>query len=235
MVKYWKTQNAVKAKVTKAKEGHYIMIMEGEKYPFPGYPRGNLLFGTLSKLKHEIKNQIFNDTWKDLEAGTANLDKVLNRIDNIIPLIDEARINMVPYEKMNPPVKEIYRALSEVEKKFPGQRIGKLKEALCYILQEDDAYRFRVQWMAKFLTWGRVKNLEKALKLMEHAEIVGDMKERVTLLRRILLFIASQPELKDKFNAFLKEVDWKKVKLTKADKYFFRAKYFRVDYPLFEY
>jgi len=47
MVKYWKTQSSVQAKVTE-KDGVTIMIMEGEKYDFPGFPRGHLLFGKLS-------------------------------------------------------------------------------------------------------------------------------------------------------------------------------------------
>ena len=55
IVRYWKKSGAVAAKVIKSKEGHLIMKLENEKYPFPTYPRGYLLFGKLSKLKHEIK------------------------------------------------------------------------------------------------------------------------------------------------------------------------------------
>jgi hypothetical protein len=60
-VQYWKTKESIQAKVTHAKDGSQIMWLEGEKYPFPTYPRGYMLFGSLSKLKHEIKNQVFND------------------------------------------------------------------------------------------------------------------------------------------------------------------------------
>ncbi len=69
MVHYWKTKSGVQAKVTKAKDGSTHMIMEGEKYAFPTFPRGHILFGHLSKIKHEIKNQIFNESWKQLEEG----------------------------------------------------------------------------------------------------------------------------------------------------------------------
>ena len=37
------------------------------------------------------------------------------------------------------------------------------------------------------------------------------------------------------FDIFVKEVDWNKVKLSKADKYYFRAKYFKVDHPVYDY
>ena len=39
----------------------------------------------------------------------------------------------------------------------------------------------------------------------------------------------------DMFSRFLKEVNWSKVRLSRADKYFFRAKYFKVDYPEYQY
>jgi len=69
MVKYWKHKDKCSAKITTAEDGSIIMKMEGEDYPFPTFPRGHLLFGYLSKLKHEIKNQIFNNAWGLLEKG----------------------------------------------------------------------------------------------------------------------------------------------------------------------
>lgn len=235
MVKYWKSTTAVKAKVTEAPEGHYIMELEGEKYPIASFPRGSILLSSVSKLKHEIKNQIFNETWAELEDNNANISKLLKRFDNIIELVNLNRMNMLPYERLCPSVKEIWRAWTEVEKIYPGVRTTKLKEAMCFILQEDDSYRFRVQWMAKFLTLGRIKNFERALQLMEHAEVVGDMKERIRLLRRVLMLILTDQEIKKRFEVLFEKINWKKIKLTKADKYYFRAKYFKVDYPLYEY
>ena len=236
MVKYWKTADAQKAKVTVAPEGHYIMYIKGEKYPFPGFPRGPILFNSLSKLKHEIKNQIFNDTWKALDDGTTDIAHLKGDVlDNICELVDKFKINMLPFEKMAPPVKEIWRAWTEVEKKYPGVKITKIKEAMCFILQEDDGYRFRVQWIAKFLTWFPVTKFEYALTMLEHAEIVGDMKERIRLLRRVLLYLIGDPEIKERFEMFMREINWRKVKLNKADKYYFRAKYFKCDYPFYEY
>ena len=70
---------------------------------------------------------------------------------------------------------------------------------------------------------------------MEHAEVVGDMKERIALLRRILTVLLKDEVIGALFDTFVKEVDWKKVKLSKIDKYYFRAKYFKVDYPVYDY
>src|SRR6185312_11364728 len=120
MVKYWKTQDMVEAKVIRAPEGHYVMQMQGEKYPFPGYPRGSLLYGSLSPLKHEIKNQIFNEAWALLESGEEQ-EKILDHIKTkligtILPMGEKFRFDMVPFEVLNPPVKEIHRAMTVIAK-----------------------------------------------------------------------------------------------------------------------
>ena len=238
MVSYWKTKEAVRAKVTRAKEGHYIMWMEGEKYPFPGFPRGGLLYGNLSPLKHQIKNKIFNESWALLEENKGINTHIMSKLDEIIEQFEGCRYDVLPYDKLVPSVKELYRAWSKVG----HAKSQKLKEIMCFILQEDDGYRFRVQWVFGFFhfwqKWLRIsplKAFEYALSLLEHAEVVGDMKERQRLLKRVCMEALKDPIIRDLFIKLFKEIDFKKMKLTKADKYFFRAKWFRADYPNYEY
>lgn len=240
MVKYWKTQDSVEAKVMLTPEGHYVIQMQGEKYPFPGYPRGGLLYGSLSPLKHQIKNQIFNEAWALLETGASQQD-VLNHIKHtliheIYPLAEKSKMDMVPFERLNPPIKELHRAMTVVAK--GSQKWETLRDIICFILQEDDGYRNRFQWMVKFFPrWfkPKVEHFDRALSMFQHGEEVGDMKERMNLFRRIFMFALNDPDARSHFEAFLKEVDWQKVKLTKADLYFFRAKYFRPDWPEYQY
>lgn len=239
MVQYWKTKDSVQAKVTKAEDGSTQMWLEGEKYPFPTFPRAHLLFGHLSKLKHEIKNQVFNESWRKLEEGTpeeeiiADIKKSL--FGEITEIAEKLRYDMIPVNKMTASVREIHRAWTKVapERTYP------LRDYLCFILQEDDAYRFRVQWLVKYFrpSWFKdpIKLFEKALQVMEHAEVIGDMKERIRLLRRILLLTLKDQSINSLFKKLVKEIDWNKVKLSKADSYHFRGKYFKVDYDLFEY
>jgi hypothetical protein len=244
MVQYWKTKLAVEAKVTTAEDGSYIMWMEGEKYPFPGFPRGSVLFKSLSKLKHECK-QIFNRAWYALEDGKGD-EEVIQNIKNelftdIKALMDERRLLMLPPERMAPMVREIWRAMEVLEKRHNSDKIKTLKEILCFIIQEDDAYRFRVGWVMKFFKpfMSRVKNpikiFDYALSMLEHAEIVGDMKERQRLLRRIIMLCLKDKQIRDLFNELCNEWDWKKIKLSKGDAYFFRGKWFKVDYPQCQY
>jgi hypothetical protein len=49
------------------------------------------------------------------------------------------------------------------------------------------------------------------------------------------MLVLEDPEVKKRFVALFKEINWKKVKLTKGDKYHFRGKYFKVDYKYIDY
>lgn len=242
MVRYWKFSESAPAKITTAKEGHQVMLIEGEDQPFPGYPRGHSLFGSLSPLKHQIKNQIFNESWRKLEEGIpeeqiiADIKKVI--ATGLTEFWEGVRYDALPPDKLVPAVKEIWRTMTKLENE--SKLVKPLKEMLCFIMQEDDAYRFRLQWLFGIFRprwWNRnpLKLLEMALEELENAEMIGDMKERQRLLKRVLLLALRDERIRMLFDKFCKELNWKKVTLTKADLYHFRGKYFRVDLDKFEY
>lgn len=250
MVQYWKTKESVAAKVTRDTTGSLIMKMEGEKYHFPTFPRGHLLFGQLSKLKHEIKNQIFNDSWWKLEAG-ADRKKVIQDIKDklfgeIADIAELSKYDMLPEKSMCASIKELHRAMTVIEKDFtPAQqeKFKKLKEYFCFVLQEDDGYRNRAQWIVKYFkpNWwmwmfqNPIRVFEKSLIMLEHGEVIGDMKEKIRLLRRILLLVLENEQIRNAFNRLCREIDWNKIKLSQADMYHFRGKYFKVDLDILEY
>lgn len=247
-VKYWKTKDRVEARLIHDENGLQVLKMEGEKYPFPGFPRGHILFGKLSKLKHEIKNRIFNDSWKLLEEGKPL--KIRETLPNIFTLLEDQKYDIVPPDKLVPPVKEIHRAWTKIAKSDSSR---KLRDVLCHIIQEDDGYRFRTMDMAEYfnpnLWWKKIyrfifrknyadsiiKDLEIALIIIENCEIIGDMKERQRLLKRVLLAVLQDRGFRKSFEELCREIDWKKVYLTKADRYFFRGKWYKTDYRLFDY
>ena len=244
MVGYWKTKESVEAKITKDSNGATIMILNGERYPIIGFPRGHIVcptseqYGILSKLKHEIKNKIFNESWRKLQQAVSKeqiIQEAKESLFRITRYLEELKYEMVPPNKMAPAVKEIHRAWM---KTASSEKIVKLGKILTFILQEDDGYRYRVQWLAgwvPWIKWNPIKILEKGLILVEHAEVVRDMKERIKLLRTILMLALSDPAIKRSFIAFFKEVDWSKVKLSEGDKYHFRGKYFKTDMDILEY
>ena len=238
MVKYWKYANAIQAKVTEI-DGVTVMKMDGEKYTFPGFPRGWLLYDKLSKLKHEVKNQIFNDSWHMLEdkIPTKEVNFLIKK--NILPLIyelmKETEYDRVPPSKMVHPVREIHRAWTQVSHET------QLRDLVCFVLQEDDSYRFRLQWLVSYMPTLLFKFVEpakcfiKALPWLEHGEVIGDMKERQRLFRRIIGVLLQDESIRREFNHLFREIKWNKVKLSKADKYYFRGKYFKVDLDKFDY
>lgn len=167
MVKYWKWGEQRRAKVQRAKDGSVQMAIEGEDYAYPGFPRGHVLTGPLAKMKHSIKNMVFNAVFAEIEK-----------------MAEETKYDMLPPEKMAPAVRELNRVLdllenAEVVPDMKG-RIRLIKKVITFFLQEDDAYRFRMQWI-------------------------------------------------------MERLDLKKMKLSDADKYYFRGKYFKVDHDKFDY
>lgn len=166
-VSYYKTKESARAKVTHGEDGSLQMEIDGERQPFPGFPRGHVLTGPLAALKHKIKNAVFNQVFAQLEEMTEGM-----------------KSDMVPPEKCAPAVRELNRVLQELEDAEVVEdmkaRIRLIKRVLTFFFQEDDAYRFRMQWM-------------------------------------------------------FERLDMKKIKLSEADKYYFRGKYFKVDHDVFDY
>lgn len=141
------------------KDGEIILDIKGEKYPLAGHPRHHFMHGPLSPLKNKMKNLV---------------------IESIPKLLEKCISSQLPEEQWCVSVKAIGKVFDkwiEAEDE-PSMKYlaGQIKDAICMFLQEDDAYRFRVQWL-----------FEEMLKYK------------------------------------------KDIKLTKADKYYFRAKSFKVD------
>lgn len=153
-VEYYQKNKAARARLMEGENGEVNMDIIGEKYPFPGHPRGYVLFGSLAKLKLVLKRKVFN-------------------------VLHECLPDMIPPEKMCPFVKELWEKMellehAEITEDMKSE-IKNLKRVICFFLQEDDSYRMRAQWV-------------------------------------------------------LGKLDMKKCKLSKADKYYLRGKWFKADY-----
>jgi len=101
-----------------------------ERYPMRAFPRHHLLHGPLSPLKGYIKNFIIEQLVKCLPYK-------------------------IPDENLAPPVREIARVFDlvmQAEDEPEMKRLmGQFKDAICMILQEDDAWRYRIQAAAEKL------------------------------------------------------------------------------------
>ena len=258
MVQYWKTGDMARAKLVTLQDNSYAMLIEGEKYPLPGFPRGPVLYGPLAKLKFLAKNLVFNETWKLLEENKSEEEVMDYLITVARPIllteIQRMKYDMFPPEKLCPAVRELWRGLTviegTIENKQEREDFRTLKEGITFFLQEDDAYRFRLQWLARYINpknpirrlyylitrkpYSFREEIKKLFPFLENAEIIPDMRGRTKLISRILFFFLNT-DMGDLIEDVVKELDWSKIKLSKADAYFFRGKYFKVDLDKFDY
>ena len=132
--------------------------------------------------------------------------------DLIIKHLVECLPHMTAEDQMAEPVREIARVInkgSEIEKISEIKELWDIgKAAVPNILQEDDAYRFRLQAVLQ------VMNMDK-IKLSTNEMNVKEFDHNTTNLFR--------------FQWFMSNLNIKKIKLTKGDLYFARAKEFRFD------
>ncbi len=75
-----------------------------------------------------------------------------------------------------------------------------------------------------------VRHIWETLEKIEECEIVPDMKARMALIKKVLCFFLNEDDAyRMRAQLFLDLIDQKKVRLSKEDMYYFRAKYFRPD------
>jgi hypothetical protein len=143
-VRYYKKSNAARARLMNAKDGSLQMEIQGEKYPFAGFPRGHVLMGPLAGLKKKLKDLVFNQVFEEIDK-----------------MYDTIKTDALPVERCCPAVRELNRVLqrledAEVTEDMKG-RIRLIKKVLTFFLQEDDAYRFRWQWVMERLDISKIK------------------------------------------------------------------------------
>lgn len=143
MVHYWKNNDTARARIKHQKDGSYGLEIEGEDQVMPGFPRGHILFGPLSKVKHRIKTS-FNEAYVEIEK-----------------FHKENKHDFLPYEKLLPPVKVLWKAFEDLENaevtEDMKERIKIWKTVICWWMQEDDAYRFRLQYLLERINLKKIR------------------------------------------------------------------------------
>lgn len=75
-----------------------------------------------------------------------------------------------------------------------------------------------------------VRHIWETFEKLEHMEIQEDMKARIKLVKKVLCFFLSEDDAyRFRAQMFLDLIDQKKIKLSKADLYWARAKYWKAD------
>lgn len=123
-------------KFDKNKEGYHETYIGGTKYPIKGTTRKWVLQEVLDPIKRKIVNEIKDWAWKSIASK-------------------------LPDNELCPAVKEIARVMDLVIKaeqtEGQKQKMTDLKNFICSFLEEDTAYRYRVQWFLQHLNMKKVK------------------------------------------------------------------------------
>ena|SRR3990167_823788 len=81
-----------------------------------------------------------------------------------------------------------------------------------------------------------VKEIFRVLENMEEMEVTPDMRGRIRLIRKVITFFLSEDDAyRHRAQYFLSHLDQKKIKLTDADLYYARAKYWKPDIEHYDY
>lgn len=75
-----------------------------------------------------------------------------------------------------------------------------------------------------------VRHMWETFEKLEECEVVPDMKARITLIKKVICFFLEEDDAyRFRAQLFLDLIDQKKVRLSRDDKFYFRAKYYRAD------
>lgn len=219
--------------------------MEGYDEPYRGFPFAEfvdkidtlkkIFRGALSSLYHSFKVRpkvqlallivtpwILNDI---IDGALYSAHRVISRF-LIKPL------------RYSEPVREIHRACSiqfygESEQTREGRKI--VKDILCMLLENDNAYRFRFQDVLVELNKDALskrqnpsRELVRLLKLMQSREKLQEIKDTWKLIIIFLpVYLFFNRTVRKQVRAVLRELDLAKIKLSKEDEHFCKP---RVDY-----
>jgi hypothetical protein len=264
MVRYGqKGDGSARAKVVKDKDGSVKMEIEGEKYLFPGFPRGHVLFNQLDRFKKSTKEYVFHTIYRLAKGQKLDLSNpFIKELARMFDMITEAEVTVDMRDRMQ-----------------------MLKTGICYFLNKNDSiignilknrakdimvkhiYEAIPDMLPEEQLVVAVREMGRVFDLMIAREPDYKMKDEWTKIKKGLLFFFEEDDAyrfrtqwfiekldmrkvriadpgekwftpddyRSRLQWFLMNLDIKKVKLSKADIYYFRGKWFRPDYPLREY
>ena len=217
------------------KEGVYT-YMEGYEYPYKGFPfyefvdridlMKKITRTTLSGIYHELKNR--NKLWLLTLIPSLWIIKVLVRagIYVFFRIVERFRLKSNRYCQA---VRELHRVFS---KEYPQEKIAdrdfrfRIRDALCMVLEFDNAYRYRFQDLMEDLDQKRVKThtvaeLLRLLDVMSTRERTQEIKDTWRLFKYVVsIYLRYDREVRNIIGTVLSEIDVEKVKLDEGDKCF---------------
>lgn len=216
--------------------GGVLTYMEGYDEPYKGFPFHEFVdkIDTIKKLSRGVLSSLFHDVKKRNKLQVALLvlvpwlfnDLLKGTIYAFHRIIIRFKIKELRYCDA---VREVYRAMSE---RFPEETVEsveireRVRDLLCMVLENDNAYRFRFQDIIveldkEALRKNPSKELVRLLSVMQTREKGQDVADTWTLLKTFLpMYLFVNTKVKKEIVRLLSGLDLEKVRLSKEDIYY---------------
>lgn len=213
--------------------GGVLTYMEGYDEPYKGFPFHEFVdkIDSLKKLSRGVLSSLFHSLKRRNKLQVASLvlvpwlfnDLLRGTIYAYHRIIIRFKIKELRYSDA---VREVYRAMST---KFLGETSDEatiremVRDLLCMVLENDNAYRFRFQDIVveldkEALKRNAGKELVRLLALMQTRERSQDVKDTWTLLKTFLpMYLFVNRKVRMRIVQTLGELDMEKVRLSKED------------------
>src|SRR3990167_919928 len=209
------------------KDGGVLTYMEGQEYPYKGFPLDTIvdkidLFkkftrNALSGFYHSLKHK--NRLWLLTLIPAAWMFKSVIRavIYTFYRIMERTRIKSIRYSDS---MRELYRAFSKENSELRLQ----LRDMICMILEFDNAYRFRFQDISAEIDKDRlqkkpVKELLRLFEIAQSREKDQYLKDTWTLFKLLIrIYFRLDKEMLFIVQDVLLDLDVEKTKLDEGDK-----------------
>lgn len=224
-------------------QGGVLTFMEGYEEPYKGFPFHEFVdkIDSLKKLSRGVLSSLFHSLKRRNKFQVALLllvpwlfnDLLRGTIYAFHRIIIRFKIKELRYCDA---VREVYRAMSvgfPQETQAEAEMRHMVRDLLCMILENDNAYRFRFQDIIAeldkdALTRNPSKELVRLLSLMQTREKGQDVRDTWTLLKTFLpMYLLVNPQVRRAIVRMLCELDLEKIKLAKEDIFYCKP---RTDY-----
>ena len=224
-------------------EGGILTYMEGNEYPYKGFPFAEfvdridtlkkLSRGFVSALFHSFKNKKFLLLLIFIPLSVIFRHLVRAALYTFYRQVDRSKLKPIRYCDA---VREIHRIFSGF-REFEGENENELRlmlrDSICMLLEFDNAYRFRMQDVLieidqKKLKKKPIKEIVRLFSILQQRELTQEIKDTWTLVKLMIsLYLRFDRQLLKIIVDALSQVNKDKLKLSTEDVYYCRK---RTDY-----
>lgn len=225
-------------KVEFPESGGILTYMQGQEYPYKGFPMGEFVEknDAMKKLSKGILSGIFHQCFK-VEDGKIRLKNPWKLLFCIFAFKSIVRTEIYTFHRFierysikphrySDAMRELYRVGSiplKNEIESMKELREKLRDILCMHLEFDNAYRYRFQDIAEVhdsvkFQKNSIKEILRCFTVMQDREVKQEIKDSWTLTKMLVNYLRFDKELRSIIANMIKNLNIEKIKLSVEDK-----------------